>query len=306
MNYRVAVEWAPAFELVLSLEAFLFNNVKSLDLGAEWVTQVRSQLHGPLAQVTKWNHCDDPFILAILIRQSPAPCTPESFLPWLQRLSAGEAYELLLPYLPPCGSDLLRRLPETLAQYHSLLTAWHEQFFQSVDGAILARLAQEAAERTERIAGQPLVEAVEEATTGIVVESDQIDEVLLIPQYHSAPLNHHLKCSRTLMIWYAPELRADQPGLPSTRLLRAAKALGDENRLRILHFLADGAPHTFMEVQRHTGLAKNSVSYHLMALRAAGLVRVHLTGDCCNDRYTARRATIDQLSPGLQQFLDAR
>jgi DNA-binding transcriptional ArsR family regulator len=59
-------------------------------------------------------------------------------------------------------------------------------------------------------------------------------------------------------------------------------------------------------VQRQTGLAKNSVSYHLMSMRAAGLVRVHLTGDCCNDRYTARRATIDQLSPGLQQFLDAR
>lgn len=306
MNYQVTVEWAPAFELVLSLEAFLFNNVKSLDLGAEWVAQVRSQLRGPLATLTKWSHCDDPFILAILIRQSPAPRTPESFLAWLERLSAGEAYELLLPYLPPCGPDLLRRLPETLPQYHSLMTAWHEQFFKGVDGAILTRLAAEAAERSARIATLSPDEAVEEATTGIVIESDQIDQVLLIPQYHSAPLNHYLRCNRTMVIWYAPEMRPDQPGLPPTRLLRAAKALGDENRLRILHFLADGAPHSFTEVQRHTGLAKNSVSYHLMSLRAAGLVRVHLTSDCATDRYTARRATIDQLGPGLQQFLDAR
>lgn len=306
MNYQVNVEWAPAYELVLSLEAYLFNSVKNLDLGAEWVEGVRARLHGPLATLTKWRHCDDPFILAILIRQSPAPRTAESFLPWLGALTAGEAYELLLPYLPACGADLLRRLPETLSEYTRVLTAWHEQYFRTVDGALLARLATEATERAERILNQPPVPAVDEATTGIVVESVQIDEVLLIPQYHLAPLNQYLKCNRTLVIWYAPELRADQPGLPPTRLLRTAKALGDENRLRILHFLADGEPHSFTDVQRFTGLAKNSVSYHLMSMRAAGLIRVHLAGECCNDRYTARRATIDQLSPGLQQFLDAR
>lgn len=306
MNYQVNVEWAPAYELVLSLEAYLFNSVKNLDLGAEWVAEVRARLHGPLAKLTKWRHCDDPFILAILIRQSPEPHTAEAFLHWLSSLTAGEAYELLLPYLPAGGATLLRRLPEILSEHVSLLTAWYEQYFRFVDEGILNRLAAEQAERAVRVTSLPPVEAIEEATTGIVVEAETIDEVLLIPQYHLAPLNQKLKCNRTLMIWYAAELRGDQPGLPPVRLLRTAKALGDENRLRILHFLTDGAPHSFTEVQRHTGLAKNSVNYHLMAMRAAGLVRVHLTGECCNDRYTARRATIDQLSPGLQQFLDAR
>lgn len=306
MNYRVNVEWAPAYELISSLDAYLFGQVKNLDLGAEWVEGVRSRLKGPLASLTKWAHCEDPFVLALLVRQSPAPRTAESFLSWLGTLSAGDAYELILPYLPEGADELLRSLPANLERYTSLLNDWHEQYFRAFAPESLGRLATEARERAELVLAQSPEVAIEEATTGVVVESSLLDEVLLIPHLHMAPLNRYTKCNRTLVLWYPAELGADRPGLPPARLLRTAKALGDENRLRILHFLADGAPHSFSEIQRHTGLAKNSVSYHLTSMRAAGLVRVHLTGECSNDRYTARRATIDQLGPGLQQFLDAR
>jgi DNA-binding transcriptional ArsR family regulator len=306
MNYRVTLDWSPAYELIYSLEAFLFNLPKNLDLGAEWVQGVRAQLHGPIVTLSKWQHGAEPFLLALLVRQSPAPRTVESFLTWLRQLTPGEAYERLLPYVSANDGELLRRLPSTLGEYADLLQAWHEQYFRTVEPVVLERLAAEAVHRRALVATQDPTTAIEEATTGFVVAFEQIDEVLLIPQFHAAPLNFYQRCNRTLVICYPLEHRPEQPGMPPIRLIRIAKALADENRLRILHFLADGQPHTFTEIQRFTGLAKNSVYYHLMTLRPAGLVKVHLTADCCNERYTARRATIDQLGPSLQRYLDDR
>lgn len=306
MTYRVTVDWAPAYELVASLDAYLLNMTRNMDLGSEWVEAVRARLSGPLEGLTKWPHCEDPFVLAVLIRQAPEPRTADSFLAWLGEMTPGELYERLLPFLPAGADDLLRSLPETLSRYKTTLTAWHEQYFRTMEQWILTRLAAEATRRSTAVATQLPVDAVEAATFGLVVESADVDEVWLVPQFHMAPIVRYSKCNRSLLIGYAVEPESNQPGMPPARLVRTAKALGDENRLRVLHFLADGKPHTFTEVQRFTGLAKNSVHYHLATLRAAGLTQVHVTGDCCNERYTARRTTIDQFGPSLQQYLDER
>src|SRR6476620_12493901 len=49
------------------------------------------------------------------------------------------------------------------------------------------------------------------------------------------------------------------------------KALGHEERLLIVLWLADTAS-TVRELERVTGLSQSAVSYHLAALREAGLV----------------------------------
>jgi len=59
------------------------------------------------------------------------------------------------------------------------------------------------------------------------------------------------------------------------------KALGDEHRLKILHFLATGDPACCStgqgicgcDVQDATGLAQATVSHHMKVLTQAGLVR---------------------------------
>lgn len=171
---------------------------------------------------------------------------------------------------------------------------------------MIERLAAEADYRRESVAGVAPVAAIDAATTGLVVESEMLDEVLLVPQYHYRPLNRHAKWGPVLVCLYPVASPSSGPGQPTTDLMRLTRALGDENRLRILHYLAGDPPRSFTEVQRFIGLAKNTVHHHLTTLRAAGLVRIHLTGECGSDRYTARRATLGEIGPRLQGFLDQR
>jgi|GEM_PF-697696 len=55
------------------------------------------------------------------------------------------------------------------------------------------------------------------------------------------------------------------------------KALGDENRLQILHFIGGGAK-SVSEIVDQTGLSQPLVSHHLQQLRLAGLVRTERNG----------------------------
>lgn len=299
MQYRVSVDFAPAHELVLSLDAFFYTPSKNLDLGAAWVQKVRAQFD----MADDWENKLDPGLLTFLVQHCPGERTAESFLQWLANLTPGRLYELIAPNVPPAASDLLRDLGARQSYYLRVLTAWNEAYFRHLDPAILEQLKAEAAWRAERVRNQAPEEAVDEAATGIVMESDLIDEVLLVPQCHYRPLIRSAKSGSVLICGYPVEApRA--PGVPSPQLLRVTRALGDESRMRILRFLAGGPARTFTDVLHFSGLSKNTVHYHLLALRSAGLVRVHLTGECTIDRYSARRATVEGLSARLLEYLD--
>ncbi len=91
------------------------------------------------------------------------------------------------------------------------------------------------------------------------------------------------------------------PGTPPPALLRLTHALSDESRLRILRYLAAGE-RSFTEVVREIGLAKSTVHHHLVALRAAGLVRVR--HDAANAvGYGLRADALDDLDARLTSFL---
>ena len=57
-----------------------------------------------------------------------------------------------------------------------------------------------------------------------------------------------------------------------------------------------------MEVVALTGLSKSTVNYHMVALRAAGLVRVLDTGER-STTYTLRPEAIDLLRDDLRSYL---
>lgn len=299
MGFRVSVDFAPAHELVLSLDAFFYTPAKSLDLGADWVSAVRKRF----AMAKDWENPFDPFLLTLLVQHCPGERSAAAFLDWLAGLTPGQLYELVTPYVPDKAAALLRDLGTRQAYYLNLLTAWNEAYFQGLDAAVLRQLEAEASSRAEQVKRQSPADALEEASTGIVMESDLVEEVLLVPQYHYRPLNRLAKCGTTLVCGYPVEAPC-KTGVPAPQLLRLTRALGDDSRLRILHFLAGGPARTYTEVLKFSGLSKNTVHYHLLALRSAGLVRVHLTGECVVDRYSARRATVEGLSARLQEYLD--
>lgn len=301
--YQVLVDFSPANELVMSLDAFLYTANKGMEMGAEWVARVSEGI-GPSL---RWATPADPFALAILAWQCPGRPGPGAFLDWLAGLSPGELYERMAPYVPPQKTEILRDLGAWQGHVVGLLRTWHEGYFASgVDDGDLARLALDASERRGQLGEVEGVALIEEATTGFVVESDEVDQVLLIPQMHFRPLIRYAKCNRLLVVHYPVETAAVLPGEPGADLMRLVRALADENRLRIMHFLADSQPRSFTDVMRHLGMAKNTTHYHLSVVRAAGLVRFHVTGECETFYYTARRSALDEIGPRLHRFLDRR
>lgn len=310
--YQVLVDFSPANELVMSLDAFLYTANKAMEMGAEWAAAVRGRLGPSVADTLRWATPADPFALSVLAWQwagdgGAEGAAPGEFLDWLAALSPGELYERMAPYVPPAKTEILRDLGAWQGHVVGLLRTWNSAYFAAdVAAADIERLAADAAARRAQVQRMDATALIEAATTGFVVESGAVDRILLIPQMHFRPLIRYAKCNRLLVVHYPVETAPVAPGQPGPALMRLLRALADENRLRIMHFLADSQPRSFTDVMKHLEMAKNTTHYHLSVLRAAGLVRFHVTGECETFSYTARRAALDEVGPRLHRFLDQR
>jgi DNA-binding transcriptional ArsR family regulator len=80
---------------------------------------------------------------------------------------------------------------------------------------------------------------------------------------------------------------------PSLDLAPVLRALGNDERLLILLWLA-GSSCSVRDLQRVTGLWQSNVSYHLQALREAGLVTATARGR--SNHYQLANPHLDQLS----------
>ncbi|MBV9135236.1 MAG: winged helix-turn-helix transcriptional regulator [Chloroflexi bacterium] len=304
----VAVDWAPAYELVLSVGCFVtFAKHRLLELGEAWVTHVRERLPaGMAARLSRQSaalslkHKEDQLLL-LLVRACPVSREVNPFLDWLASLSAGDAYEVLAPYLPDAGPRLPRDFLSWRDRVVNVLHVWDDTYFSTVDPAILKGLAENAVELRQRLDASPQA-LIEEMTNGILVEAGEAPlNVTLIPQYHERPYNTDVPEQGGVIILYPADICLPTDDQPPSRLLRLTHALSDESRLRILRFVADG-PRTLTEVARFIGLSQPTVHHHLVQLRAAGLVRVHFVANAPS-RYSLRPHALDQLSDQLGRYL---
>jgi DNA-binding transcriptional ArsR family regulator len=305
------VDWAPAYELLVSITTFVsFRLHGLLELGPGWVRDVQQRLPPEVAThvarkqlaATLKHDCD---LLVLLVRVCPGQRDARGFLDWLAGLSAGAAYEALAPRLPDTGSP---RLPRDFATWRDRLVEvfceWNTAYFASVDPEILRGLREHAANLSGRLRSGSARGLVEEMTNGILVEpAPDVHTVTLVPQYHERPYNHDCQQLGGPVILYPADVLSTPAGAPPAGLLRLTHALSDDSRLRILRFLADG-PRSLTEVARFIGLSQPTVHHHLVQLRAAGLVRVHFLM-ASPSRYSLRPHALDQLSGQLGAYLQA-
>jgi DNA-binding transcriptional ArsR family regulator len=90
------------------------------------------------------------------------------------------------------------------------------------------------------------------------------------------------------------------PDTPAPWLIKVYKALGDDRRLRILRKLGESDA-SLAELAKDSDIAKSTLHHHLMLLRAAGLVGVHI-GD--TKRYSLRRDTMIEAAASLEYYLE--
>jgi DNA-binding transcriptional ArsR family regulator len=305
---RLAVDWAPAYELVLSLICFVsFRKHGILELGDAWAHDVRQRLPDAFAarlqrrNVTSALNLKQDDLLVLLVRSCPGDRDPAGFLRWLGGLSAGDAYEAVAARLPDAGPRLPRDFAAWRDRCVEVLTTWNVAYFDHLDPSILNGLRTEANHLASRFVGPPEA-VVELVTNGIFVEpTSEPLTVTLVPQYHQRPYNHDATEQDGLIILYPADICPAPTDLPPPGLLRLTHALSDESRLRMLRVLADTS-WTLSELARYIGLSQPTVHHHLVQLRAAGLVRVHfLTSG--SHRYSLRPHALDQLRDQLAGYL---
>ncbi|MDP2872095.1 MAG: helix-turn-helix domain-containing protein [Bacillota bacterium] len=276
--FRVEVDYAPAYELGVSVVSLMVRKFhRLLDLGPDWPAKVRRQLSPELRDALKTALEEQSSLpLDLLVRQCPGDRSAGGFVRWLRGLSAGDIYELVAGYIPD-GYSLPRDLAGARDRWGRILELWNQEYFGRLDPAIDATLAASAEHwaakaKAENVDARALVE---EVSGGLVLEPDaDLGTVLLVPQYHASPVNMYAVYRGLLINYYpaeTPPLSPDHPKPSSVRLIRA---LSDVQRMRTLRFLGEG-PRTFTEVVRFLGQPKSTVHYHMVTLRAAGLVRVH-------------------------------
>ncbi|MBI3542367.1 MAG: helix-turn-helix transcriptional regulator [Deltaproteobacteria bacterium] len=86
------------------------------------------------------------------------------------------------------------------------------------------------------------------------------------------------------------------------KLAELAKALGHPARVAILHTLARRKECSCGDLVDELPLAQATVSQHLKALKAAGLIELKCEGPC--SRYRLGAKTIQHFTKGIGSFVD--
>lgn len=296
MDYQVEVDFAPIYECVSSLNAFFTKqNHGAIDGGKAWVREVQD-LFAPvtLHKMRETYKMLEDFSLSPFIWNCPGPRSSAAFLDWFEGLSTGQLFEISAD----CGQSVPSNLQELRNLASEMLREWDLRYFSHTDPAIVKGLEQEALSLKPRVNETNGMEVYEQTTGGMrLYPNDTMRRAVLIPQYHSRPLVNSSIFEAIIFTSYSCDIIPQAEGYPAPQLLRITRALADETRLRILRLLTHKQM-TFTEIVREIALSKSTIHYHLIALRAAGLIIVHCRPKGVDYKfveYSLRREALDDL-----------
>ncbi|WP_151735689.1 ArsR/SmtB family transcription factor [Paenibacillus tengchongensis] len=300
--YKVDVDFAPMYECVNSLNAFLGKqNHNAMDAGKTWVRDVQDRFAPrTLQRMKELVTVAEDFSLLPFIWTCPGEKrTVDGFLAWFGALSPGEIYETAGRF----GQSVPSNLPELRDTAVEILREWDRGYFSTINPGILTGLQQEAEVRRALLGGEKDTEVFEQATAGMrLYPTESLKQVILIPQYHARPLVTSTFYDEVLFTAYSCDVLPPEAGRPAPALLRLTRALSDETRLYILRLLT-GSQLNFTEIVKEVGLSKSTIHYHLIALRAAGLVIVHSSGKSTS--YSLRLEALDGLPQQMADYLQS-
>jgi DNA-binding transcriptional ArsR family regulator len=300
-DIKLEIEFSESNELITSLIAFKTKSLhKGIQLGNSWVRNVKGKLSETTLELMAKTELKES-ILNLLLLACPKKDSVHDFLEWIGDVSVGEIFEQVSTWTPEETNDL-RNINEWRSNMVQLLSLWYEEYYQHIDPSIINTLTKNAQKNKELLKDYKPVDHIEEITNGLRLEFiNEVKRIVLIPQYHISPYNLTNNFNGLTIIYYSTQIEQMNPDFPSLSILNIARALMDENRLRILRYLSNGEK-SFTEVVQFIGLAKSTVHYHMVTLRSAGLVRVHVYSQG-RERYSLRNGAIDKFNSGLTNYL---
>lgn len=197
------------------------------------------------------------------------------------------------------SEELRDRMVQAIRRFRTEVFAEYEEPFS----AAISRAA--AAQRA--ISTRDSAKAViEEVTNGLDYEIPLgVSRVTLVPSVVVRPLSLIDQNRDILLVFYgmADEFIDSDPEAPPSWLVKTYKALSDERRLRILRRLSEEKA-SLDDLTELLGLSKSTVHHHMSVLRAAGLVRVHISGDKTDLKESKTYALRTQALTDAGAFLD--
>jgi DNA-binding transcriptional ArsR family regulator len=294
--YKIEIDYSPAYELITSLYTYLDSSNRQIsELGTKWVKQVEKSINADFANELKDQKLEVLHRLSLLVWQCPHKETITGFLYWLEQLPSEKVYELLVPWVQQISKDMI----QIQTYFVSLLRRWNEQYFCHLSEDILEMLQKDALKKTVLASQIDPVDLVEQCTNGMHIMAENVDTLLLVPQFHQSPFSviDYFDGLITCLYPVDQELK----GEPPKKLERQMKSLADERRLKILRYLQE-KPRTFSEIQQFTGLAKGNVHYHIKLLRTAGFIRAHHNSKRV-EKYSLRDESLVQLQDVLFRYV---
>ncbi|MDC2866467.1 winged helix-turn-helix domain-containing protein [Bacillus sp. BP-3] len=281
MSYRVAVDDSIVYELLLSFLLYKRRkNLKYLYKGMNWVEEVDSKITDEYKnKLDQFEDVSFGDVLCLIIEGCPQKENIHSFLNWFQKASITTLYELLAPHLKKEDSHFLLGLENQKNNYFYFLSEWYNQYFKFEN--IEKKIANEASKFSEKAETYSPEKLVEVFATGLKIEIPTIKHVVLIPSLHFCPLHTFSIFKEKMFVWYPVSFEESRE-----KIFNISKALADQKRLDILQFLSRDK-YKFTDILSYIGGAKGNLHHHLMILRSANLIRVHLSSN--NQFYLSTR-----------------
>jgi DNA-binding transcriptional ArsR family regulator len=202
----------------------------------------------------------------------------------------------------PGVTHLLQLEASAAAELIASTIEWFERDVFHGGGDIVDVLERDAEHKRAMANTMDAPQLVETATNGITFEmQSEVDGIVLIPSVVVRPwvtIGSHRR-KRIFCYPVAEEHLTADADSPPMHLVDVYKALGDERRLQLLRFLAEG-PTSLADLTERIGMAKSTVHHHLSLLRQAGLVLITLGTD---KAYSLRDGAIPEAADLLAGFL---
>jgi len=181
-----------------------------------------------------------------------------------------------------------------------IFRGWYDEIFRDQESDIMSILTRDVEAKRALKLTLSAEQLIEIATGLEYVPEPGIRRIVLVPSYITRPWNSDAEMNDTVIFCYpvAEESISADKNAPPARLIKLAKALADERRLRILKKLAKGS-FTLQELAEDQGVAKTTMHHHVITLRSAGLVRMNLS----DKRWSLRQYMVNNVGELLNTYL---
>ncbi len=176
--------------------------------------------------------------------------------------------------------------------------------WRSLEEEAMGPIRRDAAHHHERLAaGEDPTTVIVEATNGYEPPDDVgLRRIVLLPSYWMRPwlvVGRHGPDLEVISTVVGDEFLVLPSEAPPPALVKLAKALSDESRLRLLRRMASG-PISLTEATAALDVTKATAHHHLSILRQAGLVSMRGTGR--STRYALRNNPADAARDALADY----